>query len=196
MLRNIGEQEKKRILVVAAKLFRDKSFLNTTVDDIASNAKINKAMIYYYFKSKGVLLYEIMCISADERIRQAELVIASNTSAVEKMEMIVKQVVESVTNSASLGGLAQFEIKNLPRHLMASYIGKRDRFEQILRQVLQEGVDTGYFRIKHDIPMISRFIMGLLNSVATWFKENGPLSPEEISKQIWSFIAPSLGFQS
>lgn len=43
---------KTRILNVAAKLFAEKGFDGARVDEIARKAKVNKALIYYYFKNK------------------------------------------------------------------------------------------------------------------------------------------------
>ena len=43
---------KTRIMNTAAKLFAEKGFDGARVDDIARKAKVNKALIYYYFKNK------------------------------------------------------------------------------------------------------------------------------------------------
>ena len=47
---------KARILIVAEKLFSEKGFDATRVDEIADKAEVNKALIYYYFKSKEDIL--------------------------------------------------------------------------------------------------------------------------------------------
>jgi len=56
--RQKGTREK--ILNVATKLFARKGFDGARVDEIAKKAKVNKALIYYYFKSKEEILEEIM----------------------------------------------------------------------------------------------------------------------------------------
>ena len=43
---------KTRIMNTAAKLFAEKGFDGARVDEIAKKAKVNKALIYYYFKNK------------------------------------------------------------------------------------------------------------------------------------------------
>ncbi len=45
-----------RILRVSARLFAEKGFDGTRVDEIAKEAHINKAAIYYYFDSKNQIL--------------------------------------------------------------------------------------------------------------------------------------------
>ena len=47
---------KARILIVAERLFSEKGFDGTRVDEIAEKAQVNKALIYYYFKSKEHIL--------------------------------------------------------------------------------------------------------------------------------------------
>jgi len=49
-----------RILSVAALEFAERGFAGARVDRIARRARVNKAMIYYHFKSKGDLYREIL----------------------------------------------------------------------------------------------------------------------------------------
>lgn len=50
------EESKKRILDVAKRHFSENGFDGTRVDDIARDAGVNKALIYYYFKNKEAIL--------------------------------------------------------------------------------------------------------------------------------------------
>lgn len=51
-----GQATKQKILKVAEELFAEKGFDATSVDSIARTAGVNKALIYYYFKSKNDLV--------------------------------------------------------------------------------------------------------------------------------------------
>lgn len=65
-----AEQSKKRILDAAVKIFAVKTFEGARVDDIAEKAGVNKALIYYYFKSKRNLLDTIIKSFLDQGIDQ------------------------------------------------------------------------------------------------------------------------------
>lgn len=52
----ITEEAKNRIIRVSERLFSEKGFDATRVDEIAEGAGVNKALIYYYFKSKEDIL--------------------------------------------------------------------------------------------------------------------------------------------
>jgi len=54
-----SEQTKARILQCAIKLFAEKGFDGARVDELAGLAGVNKALIYYYFKSKEEILETI-----------------------------------------------------------------------------------------------------------------------------------------
>lgn len=51
-----GKMTRARILKVAEELFYEHGFDATSVDKIAKAAKVNKALIYYYFKNKRDLM--------------------------------------------------------------------------------------------------------------------------------------------
>lgn len=51
---------KARILKTAEKIFSEEGFDGARVDDIAKEAGVNKALIYYYFKSKNEILETIL----------------------------------------------------------------------------------------------------------------------------------------
>lgn len=51
----VGEQTKRKIFRESKKLFYKKGFAETTYDDISTAAKVNRALIPYYFKNKQIL---------------------------------------------------------------------------------------------------------------------------------------------
>ena len=53
------EESKVRILAAAAQVFAEKGFSGARIDEIARKARVNKALIYYYFKSKEAILDEL-----------------------------------------------------------------------------------------------------------------------------------------
>jgi AcrR family transcriptional regulator len=64
-----GETSRHRLFEAAASEFAAKGFAGASVDRIAAAARLNKAMIYYHFKSKAHLYREILrdMFSAVER---------------------------------------------------------------------------------------------------------------------------------
>ena len=72
--KNINKEinSKQKILDSAEEVFSEKGFDGARVDEIAKRARVNKALLYYYFESKEKLLQELVNINIDEAIRIKE----------------------------------------------------------------------------------------------------------------------------
>jgi len=55
-----SQATRKRILETAERIFAEEGFDAARVDRIAGEAEVNKALIYYYFKSKQAILDELL----------------------------------------------------------------------------------------------------------------------------------------
>ena len=65
--------KRETILKVSEEIFATKGFDGARVDEIAKKANVNKALIYYYFKSKEDLLDKIIKNRIDEIIKFSEI---------------------------------------------------------------------------------------------------------------------------
>jgi len=70
ILAELREDVRKRILIAAEKLFAERGYDSTSVQEITEMAGVNKAMIYYYFKSKLFLYRELLRVGL-ESVRAA-----------------------------------------------------------------------------------------------------------------------------
>ena len=78
---------REKILKVATKLFARKGFDGARVDEIAQKAGVNKALIYYYFKSKEEILEEIMKVFLEESLRRKKKMMERHVQ-IDKKELI------------------------------------------------------------------------------------------------------------
>ena len=66
MGRTGGEITRKKILATAEALFADKGYDGTGIQDIATAAGVNKALIYYHFKNKKDIVDSLFQQTLDE----------------------------------------------------------------------------------------------------------------------------------
>jgi len=81
---------KEQILEACAKVIAKKGLENTSVDDIALEAKISKGSIYTYFKTKDQILREGIRYSASEKIDTLDQLIIGYRKAKKKLEVLAK----------------------------------------------------------------------------------------------------------
>jgi AcrR family transcriptional regulator len=86
---------REKILKAAKKIFARKGFDGARVDEIAQKAKVNKALIYYYFKSKEEILEEIMKQFLEESLDRKHTLFEIPREAEKKKQVDPKELIES-----------------------------------------------------------------------------------------------------
>lgn len=67
----------------------------------------------------------------------------------------------------------------------------RDRYEGLLRTILQRGMEEGAFR-PLDVGLTARAILSLLNWMIRWFRPEGPLRAAEVARFYFDLILRGL----
>jgi AcrR family transcriptional regulator len=184
-------KQRQNIISSAVKLFWQKGYEGTSVQDISEAAKVNKATIYYYFENKSVLLYEISLQIINQLADQAQTIVNSGLSPEKKFEKIIKNQVTWALTHPHNTSTALLERRNLPPKLLQVIISKRTNYEDFVRDLLEELIPKE--KAQTISPKIaSLFIFGLIFSLTNWFKHSGEFTVEEIAEKVYLFILDGL----
>ncbi len=83
-------QRREELLAIAARLFAEKGFKNTTVRDIADAAGILSGSLYHHFDSKESMVDEILRTFQEELFGQYDAILASDADPRAKLEQAVR----------------------------------------------------------------------------------------------------------
>ncbi|MBN2545579.1 MAG: TetR/AcrR family transcriptional regulator [Spirochaetes bacterium] len=99
-----GYITKENILKISEKLFSEKGYDGTSVDEIANLCKINKATVYYHFKSKEQILNSVMHSILDEAKKIVNISIDEmhNNSDVKSIRSYIEALINFMTNKKKL----------------------------------------------------------------------------------------------
>jgi AcrR family transcriptional regulator len=141
------QQTRQRILDAAAKLFDAHGYHGTSVRQIAEEAKVNLALISYYFNGKqGVL--EVLISHYFEtffRILADEALDKRTLFSLDRLIAMVRLYVFFQRDHAAITRLIQRELSlesMLAREVMTLYI---HRWKHEFAIVIEEGMNTGEF---------------------------------------------------
>jgi hypothetical protein len=107
-------------------------------------------------------------------------VMQQDVPADEKLRLAMRSYLKTLSEQGDLVSVLLLEHRSLDPENQSRHIPHRDRFENMWRDLIQEGVETGVFQCE-DIPMTARGLMGVMNWTITWYRPNGKLSIEEIA---------------
>lgn len=156
--------KKEFILGKAEELFAEKGFDATSVRDIAKAARINIAMISYYFGSKEKLMEELFRMRAAVGLNSVkEIAEDVSLSATRKIEKAVAGYVDRVKNNRSfykviLAEQATNKNKNVIRFLSKS----KEVYARFFSQVITEGQNSGVFKKEVDPVLFLTTITGTI----------------------------------
>jgi AcrR family transcriptional regulator len=190
--RERSELIRDRIMSNAALIFFQKGYVATSLEDIAKASGVNKATIYYYFKAKSKLLYEICTRGMNSILDVAQPGASSDLPAEKKLQILVTSHIQLQIARKGFTGLGAVEVRDLPKRLRTQYVSMRDEYEALFRKVLKEGVEQGRFA-PMNVRLGSLFLLGFLNSIIQWYNPKGELTAEEIVTQAFRFILSGLG---
>lgn len=168
---------REEILQAAAELFTDLGYAMTSIDAIAERLGATKGRVYYYFKSKADIFFDIQRTAMARLMTEIEPIARSNLGPADKLRGMAE---------AHLGMLLadlpiqKVSVQGLERYLFHSsgyrYVNElreinqlRDTYEQIFAEVIDQGAREGLFS---DMPprLLTKPFFGAMNWVTVWYR--------------------------
>jgi AcrR family transcriptional regulator len=179
------------ILVAAAQIFSQKGFHATSMQDIASAVNLQKASLYHHISSKQEILVEVLDRALDLLIERMQAVLERPLPPDERLRQAMASYLITLLHHRDLAAVLLLEHRSLEPHLHSRHIPRRDRYERLWRDLIQEGLDAEVFCCT-DPAMASKALLGVMNWTITWYSTAGTLSPEEIAQQFSEMLLAGL----
>ena len=144
------KQEKaESILNTAKKMFGRYGLQKTTLDEIARVARVAKATIYNYFGSKDRVYLEVLRREANEIVKKISLSVDQEVLPVDKIVAFARAKFRHMRQAINILNLDREGIEKL---LPSAESIRSELFERevnIIRSILEEGVEKGIFRLNN-----------------------------------------------
>ncbi len=168
------------ILEAAARIFSEKGFHATSMQDIADAVQLQKASLYHHFSSKQEILAEILDLALDLINGRLELVRSQDLSADVKLRQAMISYLQTVAENQNLAAVLLLELRTLDPELKVRLASRREKFEGLWKDLIIEGKQQGIFN-NVDPSLTGRAILGVMNWMVTWYRRDGPRSAMEIA---------------
>ncbi len=134
---------RERILEAAAKLFAEKGFYETAMDEIVQTAKVSKGGVYFHFPSKEELFFALLDKLAEALMRQVQSEIARRRGAVTKVQGALEVVLKGLTSQRHLAQIILRQGYGLGPSFERKRLEIYARFAQLIQRYLDEAVAEG-----------------------------------------------------
>ncbi|GCE28626.1 TetR family transcriptional regulator [Dictyobacter alpinus] len=182
---------RESILAAAVQLFAQYGYHAAPLRDIARIAGIQAASIYHHYPSKQALLVEIMETHMLRLNASLEHILKENDDPLQRLHAAIANHIRLHTTYKEEFFIIDTEMRALEDEHRPYILSLRDKYEALLQELLQDGMEREIFR-RSDVKIASYAIIAMCTEVATWFRPNGRLSVQQVNTIYRQFITEGL----
>jgi TetR/AcrR family transcriptional regulator, cholesterol catabolism regulator len=195
MREEILAYKRERIVEEAVKLFYERGFTGTTLDDIAAELGVTKPFIYTHFRSKTDLLAALCTPTIELSLDAVTRAAKGPGSPTERLHRAIVDFTQVVLSRQANIAIYFREEKNLSPEALAEINTLRKKFDRVLSKLLADGVAAGEFDLK-DVSLAALAIGGMISWAYTWHRPEGRLPLEDMCERMASLALQMVGAHS
>jgi len=181
------------ILRRAAEVFERKGVARTSMEDIANAVGIKREGVYYYFKSRGDILLEVILPQSNSLLLNLQSILRSKVSAGEKLHEAVRSHLDSFNPAYLEMSVALREDHFVRDDAKLAELQKCwDDYSHCWVDLIVAGQKEGVFNEELNPKMAAYGLLGMMNWVCRWYDPDGEVSIPEIIQQFSAMAANGL----
>ena len=182
----------QRLLAEATRLFADRGFDRTSVQEIVEAAGVTKGALYHYFGSKDDLLHEVYARVLRLQTERLEEIAAGPGTVPERLHRAAADVV--VTSIENLDDTKIFfrSMHQLSPEKQKAVRAERRRYHEKFRSLIEEGQRAGDFRVEIRPDLVVDYFFGSVHHLGTWYRQGGPLSADQVAREFADLLLYSV----
>jgi len=201
-----GEDSRAEILAAAAQAFMTNGYAATSIDTVADLLGATKGRIYYQFKSKADLFFDVhreamlMNLDAISRIAGGDAKPAKRLRTMIREHALLVMTKLPFQRVSVQGVEMHLEKSTTPRQreMLRSLIDMRDQYEQLFVDILQEGMTAGEFKAA-DPHFVVKPLLGALNWMTVWYRperDHTDTKRQALAEQMADFLLGGIAVRS
>ena len=156
------------LLSVAVQVFNERGYDGTSMEHLSKAAGISKSSIYHHVAGKEELLRRAVSRALDGLFGILDEEHARVGRAVERLEYVVRRMVEVLTAELPYVTLLLRVRGNTDVERAA--LEQRRAFDRFVAELVAQAVRDGDIRPDADATLTARLLFGLVNSIVEWYR--------------------------
>ena len=189
MPREAVVDSRQEILRTAARLFQQRGYDATSMNDVAAALKLSKGGLYHHFQSKDEILFEIMNHAMDITEERVLGPVRGIAKAEDRLRALIRLHIEVVLSPRDREITVMLhENHPLPPALRRRINGRKKEYIHFLENLIAEiqGSRRAAPRVS---PRAAAFaLLGMINWIYQWYKPEGELQVQNLVPQFTDLL--------
>ncbi|HEX2314259.1 MAG TPA: TetR/AcrR family transcriptional regulator [Thermomonospora sp.] len=182
----------RRILAAAVRLFAERGFDGTSVQEIVDRAQVTKGGLYHYFGSKQDLLYEIYHALIGRQLADLDRILAAGLDPAATVRAVIGALVESTAEHIDEAQVFAREMYKLDEEHRAAVRADRRRYHTAFRDLIEQGQRDGVFAPVAPAETVTLIVFGMINEMPRWYRAEGPKPAARFADEVADFVLAAL----
>jgi len=167
----------------ASKVFNEKGYLETSLEDVAAAAGMSKGALYYYFPSKVEILYFIISTHGDRVLGDLEQELGQVQDGYSKIRFFISRHIHLYVENMDESKIFVNEKNYLSPKYFKIIKEKEKKYYQIAHRTLSGFL--GDRVTKGELTTLTFSLFGMITWIYSWYDPGGPVTPQELSEIIY-----------
>ena len=182
----------EEVIAAAIKIFSEKGFAATSIQDVADEVGVLKGSLYHYIESKEDLLFQIF----DESHRQAAEIVREigelEGPPLDRLHTYIQRYVHWYLDNVDRVSIYFSEWRHLTGQRLATVKKQRRMYEKVVFELIEEARDAGNVPEDLNPTYATNFILGAVNGVPVWYRPGRGNSLPKISAAYADMVVGTL----
>ena len=174
------------VLDAALTLFAQRGYHGTALSEIAEALGIRTPSLYNHMSSKQQLLETILARTLDAVLADFEDAVAGVDDPAERLRRATRVYALRHATHRREALVVNRDTTSLPEPSLTRMRERHREHERAIRAIIVDGAESGMFNVGN--PVLASFaILEMSVSIARWFREDGPLTAEQVADEYAEF---------
>ena len=181
---------RERLSAEAARLFAERGYHGTSINDLAVALGIQKSSLYAYINGKADLLADIALTGA-AAFHAALDALPDEATPGERLEMALRAHLGVVESQLDVATVWLQEWRYLTGEPLDFFIKERHRYEQRIRDLFEAAVESGELRQDLDTNDATLVFLSVANWAYTWLTADTDVG--KLTSRLMSILLSGMG---
>lgn len=183
-------EKRDALLRAAVGMFNERGFHATSLDDVAASLGVTKPVIYTYLGNKDQVLFECVRMGLGQLRGAAEHAQASDGTGLDRLKAFLRRYAE-VTMDDFGRCVIRTPDEVLSPGARKEFRALKTEIDATMRAMIEEAVADGSAMVG-DVRLTAFALAGALNWPARWFRADGPMSAQQVARDMVELLCAGL----
>ncbi|MEV0093058.1 TetR/AcrR family transcriptional regulator [Streptomyces sp. NPDC050738] len=187
-----GTPVPQRLLAAATRLFAERGYDRTSVQEIVEAAGVTKGALYHYFGSKEDLLHEIYARVLRLQQERLDAFAEADGPVEQRLRDAAADVVVTTIDNLDDASIFFRSMHHLSPEKNKQVRAERRRYHERFRALIEEGQKQGVFSAATPADLVVDYHFGSIHHLSTWYRPAGSMTQTEVAAHLADLLLRAL----